>query len=129
MVPMTRREPLTTVILFDRLQRVEQLPDANVDDAVVPRIGESQNRGGSRRTDAMQACEQLEPYFFVPRGENPPARILDDASRIALTESDGARTLPATNVEKLSARELAVVLNMPESFDDLGGRWILLGDR
>jgi hypothetical protein len=57
-VPMIKRERLTSGILLDRLQLKKQLPDPNGNDAVVLGIGKSQNRRRSWHADPLQTRKQ-----------------------------------------------------------------------
>src|SRR2546421_8346828 len=77
---MIRRPPRSTLFPYTTLFRSrlpvhraepeQELPGADVEDAVAPRVDQRQDRRRRRHAHAAKARQQLEPPLLTPRGED-----------------------------------------------------------
>src|SRR5437879_8805120 len=69
-LPLGDREALAAAVGLDGADREQELPGADVEDAVAPRVEQREDRRGHRHPDAGEPREQLDPPALVAGGED-----------------------------------------------------------
>src|SRR5262249_41647773 len=84
-----------------------QLPRADVQHAIAPRIEKGEDGGGHGHAHAVQGEEMLDAPALAPRGQGKTRGLADARGSVAEIVLLGPRALPAAHGEKLGARDEA----------------------
>lgn len=107
LVPVDEGEASARRSPGDRTGCVKDLPGANIDDAVAPRIQEHQNRRGHRHRHAAQPHERVEASAFGGRCKSQASGAADSRGAVIPDLVNSPRRLPKADCFQLASRKVA----------------------
>src|SRR3989442_13035937 len=113
--PAARREATPRRLAIHRAEPEQELPGADVEDAVAAGVDQGQDRRRRRHAHPPETRQQREPPPLAPRGEDGARDPAHPGGGIRRVVAEGARALPPAHPEELPAREPTPAPAPPEA--------------
>ena len=123
--PVARVEPAPRGFPPDGAQRVQELPDPDVEHAVAPRVDQREDGRGDGHAHTGERQERIEAASLAASGERRARCRPDPSGRVAPVVRRSARRFPAAHLEELRSRELAPAPHLAECLDERTRRGVL----